>query len=311
MGVTDIYSRRRKSSSELLTYDEIPHELRIQLLHAMDDARQRIYDRTIPTYRVIGTEGRDCFAAACLILRRELGLGKLIDIRQRVRYANESDTERQCNEFTTYFENCETEHVLDSIEIVMRLIENAGAFLDHECNPQSVASEINTRFRQHAIGYQYESGQMIKQSNRLIHSDVTVPALQLLTDATYEGANEEFLKAHEHYRHGRNAECLVECLKAFESTMKIICDKKHWSYKQTDTSKTLIKICLDKGLIPTFNEQQLTSLRTLLESGIPTARNKRGGHGQGTQRVEVADSLARYILNVTAAMILFLIESAG
>jgi hypothetical protein len=310
MGIANIFSRRQKATADVVSYDEIPHELRIQLLHAMDDARQRIYDRTIPSYIAIGTEGKDCFAAACVILRRELGLGKLIDVRQRTRYANETETERHCKEFTTFFENCETEHVLDAIDIVMRLIENAECYLDDECNAQTVTTEINTRFRQSAIGYQYQSGQIIKESNQLLHLDVTVPALRLLSDDAYSGANDEFLKAHEHYRHGRNAECLVDCLKAFESTMKIICARKRWSVKEPDTAKNLIKTCLDNSLIPTFSEQQLTSLRTLLESGIPTARNKRAGHGQGTQRVEVSDRLARYILNITAATILLLIESA-
>jgi hypothetical protein len=49
----------------------------------------------------------------------------------------------------------------------------------------------------------------------------------VLWSAKFDGANEEYLKAHEHYRHRRNkeclTECLTECLKAFESTMKIIC----------------------------------------------------------------------------------------
>lgn len=310
MGITDIFSRRQKASSDVLSYDEIPHELRIQLLHAMDDADSRIYDQTIPEYHVLGREGKDCFAVACQVLRRELGLGRLIEIPRKVRYANETETEVFRKEFTTFFENCETEHVLDAIEIVMRLIENAEYYLDDECNAQTVAAEINGRFRQHAIGYQYQSGQIIKESNQLLHSTVIVPALSLLSDNAYAGPNDECLKALEHYRHGRSAECLVDCLKAFESTMKVICGRKRWPVKDSDTAKVLIKTCLDKGLIPTFSEQQLTSLRTLLESGIPTARNKRAGHGQGAQRVEVPDRLARYVLNITASTILLLIESA-
>lgn len=310
MATFNIFSRRRKPAPDVLTYDEIPHPLRIQLLTAMDDARQLIYDRTIPGYRAFGTEGMDCFAAACLTLRRELGLVKLIEIQRRVHSIDDSEQDSQCDEFTSFFEKCDTEHVLDAIEIVMRLIENADDYLDDECNARTVADEINTRFRQHGIGYQYGSGQIIEETNRVIHSQATVPALQLLADPAYEGANEEFLKAHEHYRYRRNDGCLVECLKAFESTMKIICDAKGWQHKPTDTASKLIKVCLDNGLVPTFSDQQLTSLRTLLESGIPTARNKRGGHGQGVERVEVSDSLARYVLHLTAATILLLVESA-
>lgn len=306
MSIFTPFSKRQKGTPEVLTYDEIPYPLRIQLLTAMDDARLLIYDRTIPSYSCLGTEGDDCFAAACLILRRELGLGKLINVKRR----SASATDAQCDEFTAFFENCETSQVLYAVEVVMRLIENAGEYLDHDCNARTVADEINARFREHGVGYQYESGEIIKLTNQVMHAEATVPALHLLSDEEYEGANEEFLKAHEHYRHGRYAECLVDCNKAFESTMKIICDRKGWPYKQNDTAKTLIKTCLSNGLIPTFSEQQLTSIRTLLESGISTARNKRGGHGQGVQRIEVPDSLARYVLHLTAATILLLVESA-
>lgn len=44
----------------------------------------------------------------------------------------------------------------------------------------------------------------------------------VLSDKRYKGASQEFLAANEHYRHGRYKECLNDCLKAFESTMKII-----------------------------------------------------------------------------------------
>ena len=48
----------------------------------------------------------------------------------------------------------------------------------------------------------------------------------------YAGANDEFLRAHEHYRHKRHKECLNECLKAFESMMKAICKKRRWPYSE-------------------------------------------------------------------------------
>lgn len=81
MPIFDIFSRRQQRAArqtpDVFTYDEIPHPLRVQILHALDDATQRIYERTIPGYRIVGTEGEDCFAQACLVLRRELGTGRL------------------------------------------------------------------------------------------------------------------------------------------------------------------------------------------------------------------------------------------
>lgn len=315
MAVFDIFSRRqrqeREESPDVLQYDDIPHPLRVQILHALDDATQRIYQRTIPAYRALGTEGEDCFANACLVLRRELGTGRLSQDRRRVRRLNESETTNLRVEFADFFQECNTEHVLDSLEVVMHQIEEAdrNGLLDHECNARSVADEINARFLQHGIGYQYEFGQIVVQTHSMLHTEAVVPALHLLSDPVFQGANEEYLKAHEHYRHGRYPECLVDCLKAFESTMKIICHSKGWPYSQNDTASKLIEACLSHRLVPTFTQQQLTSLRTLLESGVPTLRNKQAGHGQGTQRHDVPAHLARFALHVTAAVIVLLVEA--
>jgi hypothetical protein len=87
MAVFDIFSKRTKRSTtaatEVFRYDQIPHPLRIQLLTALDDARTRICDRTVPEYRAVGTEGIDIFAEASLVLRRELGLGRLTNFKKR------------------------------------------------------------------------------------------------------------------------------------------------------------------------------------------------------------------------------------
>jgi hypothetical protein len=315
MAVFNIFSRRQQQQQgkppDVFQYDDIPHPLRVQILHALDDAVKRIYQRTIPQYRVLGTEGIDCFADACEVLRRELGMGQLSEDRRRSRPINESPTNRLRAEFGDFFQECPTENVLDAIEVVMNFIKQAemNRLLDYECNSQTVADEINARFLQHGVGYQYESGQIVVQSNSLLHTEAVKPALALLTNPAFQGANEEYLKAHEHYRHGRYPECLVDCLKAFESTMKIICGRKRWKHNHTDTASKLIEVCLSNGLVPTFTQQQLTSLRTLLESGVPTLRNKQAGHGQGTQRHDVPSHLARFALHSTAAVIVLLIEA--
>ena len=91
--------------------------------------------------------------------------------------------------------------------------------------------------------------------------------------------------------------------------MKAICHKQKWAYNQSDTAKTLINICKDKGLFPAFMENHLTGLRMTLESGVPTARNKMSGHGQGVTLVTVSEEFAGYALNLTAANILFFAAS--
>jgi hypothetical protein len=78
--------------------------------------------------------------------------------------------------------------------------------------------------------------------------------------------------------------------------MKTICEKRGWTYNKGDSAKTLIEICFEKGLIPSFWQSHFSSLRSLLESGIPTARNKLGGHGDGVDPIDVPQYLSAYVL---------------
>lgn len=98
-------------------------------------------------------------------------------------------------------------------------------------------------------------------------------------------------------------------LKAFESTMKAICDTRSWPYDAKATSKKLIDICYSNNLIPSFWHQHMAALRSLLEGGVPTGRNKLSGHGQGAVPTVVPDYIVSYILHMTGAAIVFLVKA--
>ena len=176
-------------------------------------------------------------------------------------------------------------------------------------SPDDAIAELNYRFREHGVGYQYESGQIIKVDSQLVHSEVVKPTLNFLSDPIYKGANEEFLKAHEHRRKKRYKQCLYESLKAFESCLKVICQKRGWSYTEKDTAKRLISIIFDHGLIPPFMQSHFSALRSTLESGVPTVRNNQSGHGQGPNQIAIPEYKAAYILHLTASNILLLAKA--
>jgi hypothetical protein len=62
-------------------------------------------------------------------------------------------------------------------------------------------------------------------------------------------------------------------------------------------------------LIPHFLESHFTALRSSLESGVPTVRNKMSGHGQGVQPNAVPAHMAGYLLHLTATSILLMVEA--
>jgi Domain of unknown function (DUF7014) len=103
-----------------------------------------------------------------------------------------------------------------------------------------------------------------------LHAEAVRPALFVVSAPRFAGANSEFLRAHEHYRHGRHAEAMNECLKALESTLKVICRSRNWAFNETDTANTLINIVFQQGLVPPWLQSEFAGLRTTLESGVPT-----------------------------------------
>ena len=165
---------------------------------------------------------------------------------------------------------------------------------------------MNTRFREHAVGYEFANGEIIRVDSRLLHAEAVKPALIFLREPEYKGAQAEFLAAHEHYRHGRKKEALTESLKALESTMKAICSRRGWAHDPNATASVLVKTLFDNDLIPPFWSGHFAALRSTLETGVPTARNRLGGHGQGTAIVDVPDFIVGYVLHLTASAILFL-----
>jgi AbiJ N-terminal domain 4 len=206
--------------------------------------------------------------------------------------------------------------VLDVIDLafdVVQIIKDNYQFKqcsEPKISPSDAIEELNQRFKQHGIGYQFESGTLIRIDTQLVHNEIIKPVLQLLSSSAYKGANEEFLKAHEHYKHDRYQECLVDALKAIESVIKSICDSKGWTYQTSDSIKNLLKIIFDKELLPAFMESEFSALRGLLEGGTSVVRNKLGGHGQGTELKNVPGYWARYALNTAASNILLLVEAA-
>jgi AbiJ N-terminal domain 4 len=176
-------------------------------------------------------------------------------------------------------------------------------------SPNGAINELNARFREHAIGYQYNNGQIIRVDSGFIHAEVVVPALTLLSSQGFSGAEQEFRIAHKYYREQEYKEAISNASKAFESTLKTICDKLGWTYeKQKATASDLIKIVLDNELIPKYLETHLSGLRSLLVS-TTTVRNKSSSHGQGSDPSYVPEYLAGYALHITASNIVFLVDA--
>jgi hypothetical protein len=305
MTIVNLFSKRqkalRKEAPDVYQYDQIPIPLRVQIAHILRDlyGQQRTY----------GKSCLEAFEAIENVLSREYGLFHLAKTAIGV----DKNVDDRVIDFV--LQEPDHERVLDVVEISFRLMAQLRKTdfgwqrrVPGEIFDEAIL-ELNTRFREHGVGYQYEFPKIIRVDSQLIHSQVVKPALTLLAASEYAGANAEFLKAFEHYRKGDTKECLNECLKAFESTMKAICTKRKWAFKSNDTASALIDVCLKNDLIPPLIQSHIGAVRAALESGIPTIRNRMSGHGQGVQVVAVPPHYASYMLHLTATTIQFLVES--
>lgn len=212
-----------------------------------------------------------------------------------------------------------TGEALDVIELLLRFTEQWAGDLQHyerklykiRQAPEDAIAEVNLRLRRAGCGYQYESGCLIRLDSQYTHSQAIVPALRLLSQPGLDGAEKEFREAHRHYRASEHEQAIFQGGKAFESTLKAICDAKDWSYPTNATAIPLLDIVLNKNLLPAVTEGQLHAIRATLEQGPPAIRNSQGGHGAGSSVRHVPDYMVAYMLNITASAIVMLVSAAG
>ena len=235
MAIFETFSKRQKrlkgQMSDVFTYEDVPDKLRVQVCH--------IWRQAFGVEKIQYLGHNPIYPDLESTLAAEFGLFGLGEEYKGV----------AANIIEYFMRSANTEQALDMIETSFNLFsryERNFQWKDawHQELPFAEAIEdLNKRFLEHSVGYALIAGfppQLIRKDNEHLHDEVVLPALHLLHENGFGGANDEYRKAHEHYRNGRQKECLNECLKAFESTMKTICAKKRWPHKHTDTASQLM-----------------------------------------------------------------------
>jgi hypothetical protein len=296
MAVYNLYSKRRNAAlkagePEVYSYDEVPAALRVQVVHIWLDALGRSSERD-------PVRSRWDFLGSTMA--REKGLMQLI---------GHDTSQHQCIEWLRG--KATHEDALDMIELSFRMLDRVMRKLsEHErhmegvkVSAQEAIDELNRRFREHGLGYQFENGDIIRIDSQFVHADVVKPALVALAVKPFEKANEDFMTAHEHYRHGRHKDSVVAAQRASESTLKAICKLKGWKYGSGDRLSELITIVRNHGLFPAYLDRPFDSYIAMLKTGLPGVRNSAGGHGDSPAAPPVPDYIAAYALHMTATNI--------
>lgn len=125
------------------------------------------------------------------ILRKELGVLILLSDTDD-RWRSQDDWHR---ELVEYFLACPfVDKTLDVIEVICLGISRIAAEPSYLRRPnakqiaQNGIQEINARFREHSVGYEFSDSHIMRVDSQLIHREVVVPALRLLNQPRYLGA---------------------------------------------------------------------------------------------------------------------------
>jgi hypothetical protein len=306
MAIIELYSTRNNNKyPDIYRYNSPSPKLRQQISYILGDAIGQVENVGDYIFNKM-TVSKSAYLNIFGLLAREYGVKKI-----------SGDIQGSYGWLERYINSCKTMEFLDVLELSCRYLVDVVS--KNEWNYQKeggatlgstdAINDINERMKQDGFGFQFKDGVLIRVDQEFIHSEVVLPALKLLVD--FDGSRNEFLKAHEHYRHGRYEEAITDCNKALESLLKTICHNEKWEYKKGKaTMSALVPICMSHGLIPSYLQTQVSSISTLIEQGVSTIRNNSAAHANDATDIRVIpQSLVSYTLHLTATNIVFISES--
>lgn len=298
MAIYNLFSKRKaaaeQSKDDVYSYDTVPAKLRSQLKQMYHEAYENDqHDRQSWENFRLNYEMFELFVG---ILRREYGMDSLGGFSRN-----------KIEEFHQFIDKCDTDQFLDCAEMYGKIVNGTDTLGDEA--KKDATFELNHRFREAGLGYEFVEGHIVRIDSTTLHAEVLKPTIAMLTSSkSFKGAEQEIHHAFSKYRSHDNKGAVADALKALESTMKAILDRRGWAYGANDPASKLIAACFDNGLIPSYMQTHFGALRTMLESGVPTVRNKTSGHGQGSVVKPLEDHYASYVLYTALANMKLLID---
>jgi hypothetical protein len=247
-------------------YEVLPQPFRAQVLFIL----QRATGAYEPGDGVIRgprrTLGYDIWETIRDVLREELGVSPLSD--------DARDPAREC---ASFFKNAPLEFALGFIEFAFRGFSGvlAGTSVNRlrdteiYTTAEKIVEELNARFDEHNLGYQFIEGLIVRRDSEYVHAQVIEPALALLRSPGFDGPHQEFIAAHKAYRDGNTKEAVRVALNAFESTIKSICTLRKWAFDPNAPAAALLRVVFDQELIPAPLQTQFAACEPLSSLAFP------------------------------------------
>jgi hypothetical protein len=202
---------------------------------------------------------------------------------------------------------CPDLEVLDYIDAVFQISasiieEHGGA--DPMEEPRRLGSEINKIFEEEGVGYRWTDGRLVRFDAEITHTQAVVPAIAALANGRFGAAGAEFDEAVGDFARGAYRDALTNANAALESVLKVL------TGKASGTAGDLIREARQQGLLPKPLGASVENLEKLMH-GIPAIRGQEGSsHGLGDRTGLADERLARLVITMTAAVVVFLAHDA-
>jgi hypothetical protein len=198
VAIVDLFSKREKRKrmqghEDVYQYDTLPEAFRVQVMHLWHDALGGWRKSRVYLGPGVHHAPNEWWLQLYKVYIREKGLVTGV--------ARRSDP---CSQFREYFAQAPTEHALDVIELLFRFVDGYIRGMDQYerqhwglANPDAVIAELNGRFREHGIGYEFVGGEIVRVDSKYVHAEAVKPALELLHGAgkAFAGPLQEFMSA--------------------------------------------------------------------------------------------------------------------
>lgn len=164
-------------------------------------------------------------------------------------------------------------------------------------------AEINVMFSREGVGYCFEGGQIIKISSRLLHDNVVLPCLTIVSDAELSIVNEHYREAFKHFKDGNLRPAIMSASHALEAMLNAICIRHGFEVNEKPTFRHFYDVLKRNNFLPAgFN----SVFETLKSCGVAKIRNATTGHAAGVGSDFLDNQLVEYALHLAGSDIVFL-----
>jgi hypothetical protein len=310
--IYDTFSRRKRSRGKGFPPDVLDANTRNRVLLLLRDVYAGIWNAD----RSQGNYSEEFWNQIHNILEHLYGRPKL---------SNDPRARNAWEDGLSFARTCEPAEFFDFLEAIFKaectwrvvfernqLVDAINVILRSDNAPYQLTPAVT---REERSSGSYDRGtsivtvalpKVVRVDDEAVHTEAVLPALSVLTDPAYAGANDEFRKALADYRQGDFEDCLVKAGSAFESVLKVVCQKNGIAFDpDKDTAgpllgKVLSNSTLDAG---TFKEPLIA---------ISRMRNRlSAAHGGGSKVKAVERHVAQYAMTSTAAAIVLLVHDMG